>query len=132
MSITPEKKEIELGTSSSGIQPNLAAALSYLLTIITGIIFFVIEKENKFVRFHAMQAILFGAACIILWIVLGILSTALWFVPVIGWIINALIALASLALGLGGFILWLILMYKAYKGERFKLPVVGDIAEKNA
>ncbi len=129
MSTTPEQKQAELGTSSSGIQPNLAAALSYVLSIITGIIFFVIEKENKYVRFHAMQAILFGAAWIILWIVLGIVSLALVFVPVIGWIINAVI---YLGLGLGGFILWLFLMYKAYQGERFKLPVIGDIAEKNA
>lgn len=129
MSTTPEKKQIELGTSSSGIEPNLAAALSYVLSIITGIIFFVIEKENKYVRFHAMQAILFGAAWIILWIVLGVVSLGLIFVPVIGWIINAVI---YLGLGLGGFILWLILMYKAYQGERFKLPVIGDIAEKNA
>jgi uncharacterized membrane protein len=129
MSTTPEKKQAELGTSSSGIEPNLAAALSYVLSIITGIIFFVIEKENKYVRFHAMQAILFGAAWIVLWIVLGIVSLGLIFVPVIGWIINAVI---YLGLGLGGFILWLFLMYKAYQGERFKLPIIGDIAEKNA
>ncbi|MEK6692472.1 MAG: DUF4870 domain-containing protein [Nitrospirota bacterium] len=129
MSTTPEQKQAELGTSSSGIEPNLAAALSYVLTIITGIIFFVIEKENKYVRFHAMQAILFGAAWIVLWIVLGVVFLGLIFVPVIGWIISAVI---YLGLGLGGFILWLILMYKAYQGERFKLPVIGDIAEKNA
>ncbi len=129
MSTTPEQKQAGLGTSSSGIEPNLAAALSYVLSIITGIIFFVIEKENKYVRFHAMQAILFGAAWIVLWIVLGIVSLGLIFVPVIGWIINAVI---YLGLGLGGFILWLFLMYKAYQGERFKLPIIGDIAEKNA
>lgn len=129
MSTTPEQKQEGLGTSSSGIEPNLAAALSYVLSIITGVIFFVIEKENKYVRFHAMQAILFGAAWIVLWIVLGIVSLGLIFVPVIGWIINAVI---YLGLGLGGFILWLLLMYKAYQGERFKLPIIGDIAEKNA
>ncbi|MBI5026698.1 MAG: DUF4870 domain-containing protein [Nitrospirae bacterium] len=124
-----EQKQVELGTSSSGLQPNLAAALAYVLTVITGIIIFVIEKENKYVRFHAMQAILFGAAWIILWIVLGIVSIALAFVPVVGWIISAVI---YLGLGLGGFILWLFVIYKAYQGERFKLPIVGDIAEKNA
>ncbi len=129
MSTTPEQKQEKLGTSSSGIEPNLAAALSYVLSIITGVIFFVIEKENKYVRFHAMQAILFGAAWIVLWIVLGIVSLGLIFVPIIGWIINAVI---YLGLGLGGFILWLLLMYKAYQGERFKLPIIGDIAEKNA
>lgn len=129
MSTTPEQKQTELGTTSSGLQPSLAAALAYLLTIITGIIIFVIEKENKYVRFHAMQAILFGATWIILWIVLSIVLTALWFVPVVGWIINAVI---YIGLGLGGFILWLLLMYKAYQGEKFKLPIIGDIAEKNA
>ncbi|MBI5199585.1 MAG: DUF4870 domain-containing protein [Nitrospirae bacterium] len=129
MSTTPEQKQQELGTSSSGMEPNLAAALSYVLSIITGVIFFVIEKENKYVRFHAMQAILFGAAWIVLWIVLGIVSLGLIFVPIIGWIINAVI---YLGLGLGGFILWLLLIYKAYQGERFKLPIIGDIAEKNA
>lgn len=129
MSTTPEQKQEKLGTSSSGIEPNLAAALSYVLSIITGVIFFVIEKENKYVRFHAMQSILFGAAWIVLWIVLGIVSLGLIFVPIIGWIINAVI---YLGLGLGGFILWLLLMYKAYQGEKFKLPIIGDIAEKNA
>ena len=129
MTTTPEQKQKELGTSSSGMEPNLAAALSYVLSIITGVIFFVIEKENKYVRFHAMQAILFGAAWIVLWIVLGIVSLGLIFVPIIGWIINAVI---YLGLGLGGFILWLLLIYKAYQGERFKLPIIGDIAEKNA
>ncbi len=123
------QQQTELGGTSSGLQPNLAAALAYVLTIITGIIFFVIEKENKYVRFHAMQAILFGAAWIILGIGLSILSAAIAFVPFVGGIITVLI---YLALGLGGFILWLLLMYKAYQGERFKLPVVGDVAEKNA
>ena len=76
-----------------------------------------------------MQAILFGAAWIILWIVLSMLSVAIAFVPFVGWMITALI---YLVLGLGGFILWLFLMYKAYQGEKFKLPIVGDMAEKNA
>lgn len=124
-----DQKQTDLGTTSSGIQPNLAAALAYFLTIITGIIFFLIEKENKYVRFHAMQAILLGAAWVILWIVLVIVMTVLAFVPIIGWIINAVV---YAVLGLGGLILWIFLMYKAYSGERFKIPVIGDIAEKNA
>lgn len=128
MSSTPEQKQKEMGTTSAGLQPNLAAALSYLLGVITGIIFFVIEKENKYVRFHAMQSILFGAAWIILVIVLQVLSIALAFVPYVGWIFSLLI---WVVVGLGGFILWLLLMYKAYQGEKFKLPVLGDIAEKN-
>lgn len=129
MSTTPEQKQKELGTTGSGLQPNLAAALSYLVGFITGIIFFLIEKENKYVRFHAMQSILFGAAWIILVIVLQVLSIALAFIPYVGWIFSLLI---WVVIGLGGFVLWLLLMYKAYQGEKFKLPVIGDIAEKNA
>ncbi len=124
-----EQGQTDLGTTSMGLQPNVAAALAYVLTVLTGILFYVIEKENKFVRFHAMQAILLGAAWIVLWIALAILMMMLVFIPFIGWIINAI---AYLAVGLGGLVLWLLLIFKAFKGERFKLPVIGDIAEKNS
>jgi uncharacterized membrane protein len=124
-----DQKTPELGTTSSGIQPNIAGALAYVLGIITGVIFFLIEKENKYVRFHAMQSILLGVAWIIICIALSIASFALRFIPVIGLLLNTGI---FLIIGLGGFVLWLFLMYKAYQGEKFKLPGVGDMAEKNA
>jgi len=108
----------DLGKTSMGMQANLAGALCYVLGIITGIIFYVVEKENKFVRFHAMQSIIVSAFFIVV-------SGVLMFIPVIGWIINGL-------MGLAGFILWLLMMFKAYQGEQFKLPVAGDIAEKNS
>lgn len=111
----------DLGKTTSGLEANLAGALAYLLGLITGIIFFVIEKENKFVRFHAMQSILFCAA----WIILGVALSVLMMIPVLGWIIGIL---GYLVVGLGGFILWLFVMYKAYRGEQYVLPVVGKIA----
>ena len=104
--------------SSTGMSENLAALLSYVLGFITGIIFFVIEKESKFVKFHAMQSILVSAALMVLSFVLG-------FIPFIGWI-------ALILLGPVSFVLWILLMVKAYKYVWFKLPVVGDIAEKQA
>ncbi len=104
------------GKCSNGMQANLAALLSYLLGFITGIIFYVIEKDNKFVRFHAMQSIItFGA--------LFVLNTILAFIPVIGWVLMPIVGIITL-------ILWIILMVKAYQGENFKLPIVGDMAEK--
>lgn len=108
----------DLGKSSTGMQPNVAALLSYLLGVITGIIFYVLEKENKFVRFHAMQSIVVFGFLIVLHVVLMI-------VPVIGWGISGLLWII-------GVILWIILMIKAYQGEYFKLPIAGDIAEKNS
>ncbi len=106
----------DLGKTSTGMQPNVAALLSYVLGFITGIIFFLIEKDNKFVRFHAMQAMITFGVLFVLQIVLG-------FIPVIGLILLPLVSIASLAI-------WIVLMIKAYQGEQFKLPIIGDIAEK--
>ena len=108
----------DLGKSSTGMEPNLAALLSYVVGIITGVIFFLIEKENKFVRFHAMQSILtFGFFLIA--------NAVLAFIPVIGWSLMPILGIVQL-------IVWILLMVKSYQGEKFKLPIVGDMAEKNA
>jgi len=104
--------------SSTGLDPNVAGALSYLLGFLTGILFLVIEKESKFVRFHAMQSTLIFVALFAVSLVLGA-------IPIIGWLLYPLFMLASL-------ILWLVLLFKAFQGEKFKLPVVGDIAEQKA
>ena len=108
----------DLGKTSTGIQANVSALLCYTLGVVSGIVFLVIEKENKFVRFHAWQStLIFGG--------LFVLQVVLPMVPVLGWILLPFAALA-------GVILWILLMIKAYKGEKFKLPVVGDIAEQKA
>jgi uncharacterized membrane protein len=115
--------------SSTGLEANLAAALSYLVLPITGVIFFAIEKESQFVRFHAMQSIIAGLALLGLWIVYGVLVNILIFIPILGWLA---IAILWAALMLCGFALWVFLMIKAFQGDRFKLPYLGDIAEKQA
>jgi uncharacterized membrane protein len=103
---------------STGLQPNVAGLLCYVLGWVTGIIFLVIEKDNEFVRFHAWQSIVvFGA--------LTVASIVLGFIPIIGWIVAWLLSVA-------GFILWIILMIKAYQGQRFKLPIAGNIAENQS
>ncbi len=107
----------DLGTTEVGLQPNVAALLCYLLGFVSGIIFIVLEKNNKFVRFHAMQStVVFGG--------LFVFSIVLPFVPVLGWILIPIVGVLNI-------VLWVILMVKAYKGECFKLPLAGDIAEKN-
>ena len=106
----------DLGKTSSGIQPNVAGLLAYVLGLVTGIIFLVIEKENKFVRFHAVQAIVLSVGLTVAGVVLSLL-------PVIGVVLGLLINLAGLAL-------WIVCMIKAYQGELFRLPVAGDIAAK--
>lgn len=102
--------------SSSGLEVNLAALLTYLLGFVTGIVFLVIEKDSKFVRFHAMQSTLTFGGLFALNIVLGL-------VPLLGLLVSLLLIPVTV-------ILWLVLMYKAYQGEKFKLPVIGDMAEQ--
>jgi len=101
--------------TSTGLDANLAAALSYLVGFVTGVIFLVMEKENRFVRFHAMQSTLVFAGIVALDILLQI-------VPIVGALVVVFLVIPASA------ILWLLLMFKAYQGEEFRLPVVGPIA----
>ncbi len=104
-----------LGKTSTGLEANVAAALSYLGGFVTGIIFLLVEKDNRFVRFHAMQSIIvFGGFCV--------LEVAFSFMP----FIERLMPL----LGLAAVVLWIVCMVKSYQGEKFKLPLVGDLAEQ--
>ena len=114
--------------AGAGMQQNVAGLLCYILGLITGIIFLVIEPHNKnrFVRFHAFQSIFFHVAWIVLYIVYTVIAIAL------PWSLHILASLLYLLVGLGGFLVWLFLMYKAYNNEMFKLPVIGDIAMKQA
>ena len=125
----------QIAKSSTGLDENLAALLSYVMTWITGLVFFFMEKTSRLVRFHAMQAILLGATA-------GVLGFVLWF----GWIIFAVVGamisdilpgLISLVFGLlffvfwvGIMIAWIMCLIKSYQGQYFKLPVLGNFAEK--
>jgi uncharacterized membrane protein len=109
--------------TATGLAQNVAGALAYLLGPITGILLLVVERENRFVRFHAMQSTVLCVAWIIVSFGLSFLAT----VPVVGWIVGLLL---SLVMGLAGFILWLVLMWKAFQGEEWELPIVGPFARK--
>ena len=123
-----------------GMDPKIAAAVSYIW--IVGVIFFIIEKENKFVRFHALQSILFGVANSIVMVLLGILAFVLTIVFGIGGAMvgGPMESLVSLLVGLIWLVFWLILLLmfaglifaaiKAYQGQKFKLPIIGNFAEK--
>lgn len=107
---------METKKTALGLSENIEGALAYLVVWITGLVFWFLEPENKFVRFHAMQSIVVFGTLTVVEIVLGI-------IPILGAILGAL-------LGLAGFVLWLWLMYKAYQGEMYKLPWAGDFAEQ--
>jgi len=112
-------------TTAGGLTDNLAGLLAYV-TIIPAIIFLVVEPYNKrrFVRFHSFQSIFFCIACIVATIAVDIVAR----IPVLGWVALLLWPL----LGLAELIIWVILLIKANAGQMFKLPVIGDLAEKQA
>ncbi len=101
--------------TSLGLEENLEGALAYLLVFVSGIILYFIEEKSYFVRFHAFQSTIIFLG---LFIVGAILSP----IPIFGAIVGAI-------LGIIGFIVWVVGMIKAYKGELYKFPIVGDIAE---
>lgn len=103
-------------SSGTSLQPNVAGLLCYLVGWITGLVFFLIEKDDDFVRFHAKQSIIVFGTFFVISLIIG------W-IPIIGWIVSMLLSIFAL-------ILWILLMIKAYQGERFKLPLAGDLAEK--
>lgn len=110
---------------NAGLADNVAGMLAYV-TIIPAIVFLLIEPYNRsrFVRFHAWQCIFFNIGWWILWIGLHIVAHF----PVLGFLTILMWPL----IGLGGFILWIILLIKANQGKMYKLPVIGDLAEKQA
>lgn len=115
--------------AAGGLDENMASALCYLLGVLTGVLFLVLEpyNRNRNIRFHAFQSIFVWLGMIAVGIVITIVSNLIAFVPFVGWLVY--IVLWG-CFALGSFGLWLMLMYKAYNNERWVLPVVGPLAEK--
>jgi len=107
----------------------IIAALAYMF--LPAIIFLFLEpyKRNRFVRFHCFQAIFLAVAEIVMGTILKIAAAILFLVPLLGPLI---VVLAWIVLGLAWFILWIVLVLKALQGEIFRLPYIGDMAEKQA
>ncbi len=117
-------------SSGAGLTMNLAAALSYALGAITGVLFLVLEpyKNDRYVRFHAMQSILYSVACVIVAIVWSLIWGLL--VSIAGFWVLAVDVPLRLLLSLGLFGFWLFLMFQAYSQREYRIPWIGNIAAK--
>ncbi|WKA50062.1 DUF4870 domain-containing protein [Planococcus liqunii] len=117
------KRPAEVGavspdSTSIGLHENIAGSLAYLLGFFTGFVLLLIERENRFVRFHAIQSIYLSISFLIVFVTMGML-------PVVGW-------LSGVILSPIGLVLWIILMLNAYNGKYSKIAYIGEIAEKQA
>lgn len=115
--------------SSTGLAPNVAGALAYALGPITGVAFLVMEKQSRYVRFHAMQSTLICVGLIVLNVVLNVTNAILVHIPFIGWLFALGLAMV---VGLATLALWLALMFQAYQGKEWELPIAGEHARKFA
>ena len=115
------------GPTSTGLPANVAGALAYALGPITGIIFYVLEKDNRFVRFHAAQSIAVSIVMFVISFVLGILGMVIGAVPLIGWLVAMLL---SFGVSIVSFVLWLLLMWQALQGKEWEAPFAGTFARR--
>ena len=117
-------------TTSTGLNPRLEALLSYMFWWISGLVFFVIERKNKYVRYHATQSLLyFGALAIVLGL-LKLIGGLLGSIFLIGFILGFIFTLATYLIGFIAFISWIYLMVQAYRGKKPRIPFFGDYAER--
>jgi uncharacterized membrane protein len=126
---------VQTPKSSTGLDENIAALLSYIFGWVSGLIFFLIEKDSRLVRFHAMQSILFNVLIavvgFVLWIVTFILVLVGTQLPgFLGTILSLLVTLIWIVFSIGLLIAWIMCLIKAFQGQYFKLPIIGNFAEK--
>jgi uncharacterized membrane protein len=116
--------------TTGAIKDNIAAALAYV-TFIPAIVFLLVEpfKRNRLIRFHSFQCIFVWIAAVVISVVLKLVFAVLSFIPLLG---HLMMLLASMIIALGCAILWIVLLVKALQGEFFKLPFIGDLAERQA
>lgn len=113
----------------SGLAPNIASLLCYICMPITSVIFLLLEKQNKDVQFHAWQATVFGVGYIVLVVALQIIAAIL---GAIANFLGVIVGLMIPVVGIVTFVLWIVCLVKAYQGERWKIPYLGDFAAQKA
>lgn len=132
---SPEPKPVEAAppaqmAESSDLAPNIAATICAALPLLGGIIFLVLEKKNAFVRFWAMQSVMFGGVMFALAILLQIVSFILAFIPILGWLLLLVLWIASIAFWIGAMVVWVLTIIKAYSNVEWEIPYIGKLARK--
>ena len=116
-------------STSTGLPSNIAAALA-CIPLVGGIVFFILEKQDKFVRFYAMQSIVYGGAWLLFYIVWQVILAILAPIPVVGWIIAIPLWVVWAVVHIAFLVLMIVAIVKALTGARWEIPYVGPIARK--
>ena len=116
-------------TSTTGLPSNVAAALA-TVPLIGGIIFYVLEKQDSFVRFYAMQSIIFGGAWVLFAFIYAIAHAILTPIPAIGLIFAVILWIAWAVISIAFLVVFIIALIKAFTGVRWEIPYIGPMARK--
>jgi len=125
----PPITESTASATSTGLPSNVAAALA-CFPLIGGIIFYILEKRDGFVRFYAMQSIIFGGAWLLFNIVSRILFLILWSIPAIGGILVFFWGIIQALVHIAFLVVWIVATVKAFTGVRWDIPYVGPVARR--
>ncbi|MEY2601880.1 MAG: hypothetical protein QOJ36_1199 [Verrucomicrobiota bacterium] len=125
----PPPPPVSDSPKSTGLPSNIAAALA-CIPLIGGLVFYVLEKHDQFVRFYAMQSIILGGVFVLCWIVYSILFGILSSIPAIGFVFGIILSVAWALIRVAFVVLWIIATVKAFTGVRWDIPYVGPIARK--
>jgi uncharacterized membrane protein len=128
---TSSVNEPEVNASSTGLPSNLAAAIA-CIPLVGGLVFYIIEKRDGFVRFYAMQSIIFGGAWVLFNIVSAIVRAVFWAIPGIGGILVFFWAVIAAIVHLAFLVIMIIAIIKAFTNVRWDIPYVGPIARKQS
>jgi uncharacterized membrane protein len=127
----PPPPPSDSGPKSTGLPSNIAAALA-CIPLVGGIVFFILEKRDPFVRFYSMQSIVFGLAWFLFNIVSAIVHAIFGAIPGIGGILVFFWAIIAAIVHIGFVVLWIIATVKAFSGVRWEIPYIGPMARKQA
>lgn len=114
-------------TSSTGLPPNTAAALAYLAWWLSGLLFFLVERESRFVKFHAAQSLVGLGAVFVISLTLGVFALAALFISAAAFKVLLYASYAAFALGI---VAWAVCIVRAWQGEAFELPWAGAVARR--
>lgn len=122
--------QIELSAKQKpgALRENFLGALAYV-SFVPALVFLLLDpyRKNPFVRFHSIQCLLFWLVCVVLAVVVRLLVLVLLFIPIVGPLLAVLVVVV---VALAAVLTWIVLLVKAFQGERLALPVIGDLAEQ--
>lgn len=127
--LTATMHEPEVNASTTGLPSNVAAALA-CIPLVGGLVFYILEKRDGFVRFYAMQSIIFGGAWFLFNIVSAVIHLIFGSLPALGGFLSVLWGLVAFVVHLGFLIIWIIATIKAFTNVRWEIPYVGPMARK--